>query len=72
MVLLDWGTTPESAMATSVLYLVPGVPLINGIIDIIEGHVLAGVSRLINALLLIVCLSLGLLCAMLLIGGDVL
>ena len=59
-------------MATSVLYLVPGVPLINGIIDIIEGHVLAGVSRLINALLLIVCLSLGLLCAMLLIGGDVL
>lgn len=72
MVLLDWGTTPEIAMATSVLYLVPGVPLINGIIDIIEGHVLAGVSRLINALLLIVCLSLGLLCAMLLIGGDVL
>ena len=30
--------------------------MINGIIDIIEGHVLAGVSRLINALLLIVCL----------------
>lgn len=72
LVLLDWGATPEIAMATSVLYLVPGVPLINGIIDIIEGHVLAGVSRTINALLLIVCLSLGLLCALLLIGGNVL
>ncbi len=72
LVLLDWGNTPEIAMATSVLYLVPGVPLINGIIDIIEGHVLAGVSRIINALLLIVCLSLGLLCALLSIGGNVL
>ena len=30
-------TTAEIAIATSVLYLVPGVPLLNGVIDIVEG-----------------------------------
>lgn len=66
-----WGNTPDIAMGTSVLFLVPGVPLINGIIDIIEGHVLAGTSRLINAMLLIACLSMGLLCALMIAGGNV-
>jgi len=66
--LYNIGTTPEIALGTSVLYLVPGVPLINGIIDIIEGHVLAGVSRLINAALLIICLSIGLSLTLLLLG----
>ena len=42
------------------LFLVPGVPLINGVIDIVEGHILIGCSRLINALLLIVCIAVGL------------
>ena len=40
----------EVALATSPLFLVPGVPLINGVIDIVEGHVLIGVSRLVNAM----------------------
>ena len=66
--LYNIGTTPEIALGTSILYLVPGVPLINGIIDIIEGHVLAGVSRLINAVLLIICLSIGLSLTLLLLG----
>lgn len=62
------GTTPDIAIATSVLYLIPGVPLINGITDIIDGHVLAGVSRLINALLLIICIAIGLSLSFLLLG----
>lgn len=53
-------TTSDIAMATSVLYLIPGVPLINGVIDLIEGHTLTGVSRLLNAFLLIVCIAIGL------------
>lgn len=48
------------ALATSPLFLVPGVPLINGFIDIVEGYVLIGLSRLLNALLLIICISVGL------------
>lgn len=53
-------TTSSIALATSVLFLVPGVPLINGVIDTIEGHVLTGITRLINAILWVICLAIGL------------
>lgn len=49
----------EIALATSVLYLVPGVPLINGLIDITDGHIQIGISRLVNAFMLIVCIAIG-------------
>jgi uncharacterized membrane protein YjjP (DUF1212 family) len=58
--------TAEIAMATSVLYLIPGVPLINGVIDIVEGHTLTGCSRLIQAVLLVICIASGLSCSLLL------
>lgn len=58
--LFSLGTTPEVALGTSVLYLIPGVPLINSIMDVIDGHVLAGMSRFINATLLIICIAIGL------------
>ncbi|WP_416421208.1 threonine/serine exporter family protein [Phocaeicola vulgatus] len=41
---LRFDCTAEIALATSPLFLVPGVPLINGVIDIMEGHVLMGGS----------------------------
>lgn len=57
---LCFETTSSIALATSVLYLIPGVPLVNGVIDILEGYTLTGTSRLINALLLILCIAIGL------------
>jgi len=57
---LIFDTTSDIALATSVLYLVPGVPLINGVIDVVEGHTLTGFSRLTQAALLIVCIAIGL------------
>ncbi len=62
----------EVALATSPLFLVPGVPLINGVIDIVEGHVLIGVSRLVNAMLLIVCIAVGLSATLLMIKDSLL
>jgi len=64
------GTTPEVALASSVLYLIPGVPLINSILDIIEGHVLTGIARLVNATSLIVCIAIGLFSSMLILGLE--
>ena len=55
-----FGFTTDIALSTSVLFLIPGVPLINSVIDFIDGHILAGVSRLINALSTIVAMTLGL------------
>lgn len=57
---LRFDCTAETAIATSVLFLVPGVPLINGVIDIVEGHILNGIARLTSALMLIVCIAVGL------------
>jgi uncharacterized membrane protein YjjP (DUF1212 family) len=66
--LFHWGSTPDMALGTSVLYLIPGVPLINSIMDVIDGHVLAGTSRLINACLLIICIAIGLSITLLITG----
>lgn len=59
-VALTFDTTSDVAIATSVLFLIPGVPLINGVIDIVEGHILNGIARLTSALMLIVCIAVGL------------
>ena len=66
------GTTQDIALGTSVLYLIPGVPLINSILDILEGHVLVGFSRLINAMILIICIALGLSVTLLILGKEIL
>lgn len=65
------GTTEDIALGTSVLFLIPGVPLINSIIDILEGHVLVGWSRAINAFILIICIALGLSMTLLILGKEV-
>ena len=56
---LIFDTDSEIALTTSVLYLVPGVPLINGVIDIVEGYIQTGFSRLVEAFLLIGCIGWG-------------
>jgi uncharacterized membrane protein YjjP (DUF1212 family) len=55
-----------------VLYLIPGVPLINGVIDIVEGHVLTGFARLVEATLLIICIAVGLSITLMLIKDRLL
>lgn len=60
-------TTPDIALATSVLFLIPGVPLINSVLDLVEGYVLSGLSRLVNALNLIFCIALGLMITLLIL-----
>ena len=52
--------TPEVALATSVLYCVPGIPFANGISDMLYGHHLSSLSRMRNAFIITVCLSIGL------------
>jgi len=67
---LHVGHTPEIALASSVLFLIPGVPLINSILDILQGHILTGMARLVNATSLIVCIAIGLFTSMLILGLE--
>lgn len=67
-----FNTSSDIALATSVLFLVPGVPLINGVIDIVEGHNLTGLSRIMQASLLIVCIAIGLSFTLLMVKDNLL
>lgn len=64
--LFDIGTTPDIAVGSSVLYLVPGIPFINSICDLIDRHYITFFGRFMNAIVLSCCLSAGLCVAMLL------
>lgn len=68
--LFGWGTTPEIALATSVLYLIPGIPYINSISDMLDGHYLCSFSRFMDAVILTTCLSLGLCGGLFVMGQD--
>lgn len=62
------GTTPEIALGTSVLYLIPGVPYINAVSDMIDRHYLCAYSRFADAVVLTACLTAGLCAGMFLLG----
>ena len=55
-----WSSTPDIALATSVLWLVPGIPFINAMSDLIYGHYVCCLSRFIQATITTISLSLGL------------
>lgn len=58
--LFDIGSTPEIAIGTSVLYLVPGIPFLNSFSDMLDGHYVCSFSRFMDAVVLTACLSIGL------------
>lgn len=64
------GTTPSIALATSVLFLIPGVPLINSIMDMLEGHILVGITRMVNASMLIISITIGFMITLLTLGFE--
>lgn len=68
--LFGFGSTPQTALASSVLFLIPGFPLINATLDFWDGYILMGVSRLIHVATLVVCIALGLAMTMSLLGVE--
>lgn len=69
-VLFQIGSTPQIALATSVLFLVPGVQMINSIMDLMHGHILMGISRGIHSIMMIACIAIGLSIIMLIVGVN--
>lgn len=62
------GGQPAIALAASVLLLVPGVPLINAIEDLLKAHMVTGVSRGVTGALVSLSIAGGLALAMTLSG----
>lgn len=72
LTLTGYSATPEAALSTSVLYLIPGVPIINGIMDFFDGYILNGISRLMNALLIVCSIAIGMSITLVLLGKSLL
>ena len=64
-VYFNLGTHPEDALATSILFLVPGVALINSVTDLLDKNVLNGMVRFTNGVMTVLAIALGLFVAML-------
>lgn len=62
---LQLGEHPDYAFATSVLYLIPGIPLINSLSDLLDGNLMNGMVRGIHGLIIAFSIALGLLSAIL-------
>lgn len=63
-VIFEVGNLPTVVMASSVLMLVPGFPLINAVADMLKGHINMGIARFVMASLLTLATSLGIVAAM--------
>lgn len=59
-------STPEVALATSVLFLIPGIPYINSVNDLLTDHYLCAFSRFAKATIITACITVGLTAAFLL------
>lgn len=62
------GEAPEAAIATAVLYLIPGVPLINSVIDLIEGYTSSSINRMLFSGFTLLCIAAGMTLCITLIG----
>ncbi len=65
-----WRTTADIGLGTSVLYLVPGVQIINTLMDLINGYTLNSYQRGIASLISIICIAIGLALTLLLVDAT--
>jgi uncharacterized membrane protein YjjP (DUF1212 family) len=54
------GIRLENAFATCALFLIPGVPLINSVVDLVDGNILYGIERGVNAMMHAFAIAFGL------------
>ncbi len=71
-IIFNIGSDPHIALATSVLFLVPGVPLINSFNDLYNNHILNGIVRFVSGFILVLAIGLGLITIMLIFNINAL
>ena len=63
-----WSAEPQFAVLASVLFLVPGVPLVNSVDDMVDGYTIVGLTRAIVGLLIVSAIAFGMIMGMKLLG----
>lgn len=69
-IIFNLGESPEIAVATSVLFLIPGVPMINAVIDLLQGHTVTGQGRAMQVTVMAFAIALGIVLSSFLLGID--
>lgn len=64
-IVYEIGESPQIALATSILFLVPGVPLINSFTDLLDNNLLNGQVRFTSGLMIVLAMAMGLFGALL-------
>lgn len=59
---------PEVAVATSVLFLIPGIPMINSVVDLVHGHIITGQGRAMQATVISMAIAMGITLSSALLG----
>lgn len=62
----------KNALAACVLWLIPGVPFINGFIDLLTGSIIPGGAKIIHCTILVFMIALGFYISLLLFGYELL
>ena len=62
--LLYLSSQPQLALVSAVLLLIPGVPLIHSVQDLLKGYMITGIARGVTGAVIAACIALGLLLAM--------
>ncbi|PKQ46299.1 threonine/serine exporter family protein [Confluentibacter flavum] len=65
-IIFNIGSNPQTALATSILFLVPGVALINSFTDFLDNNIINGMVRFTTGLMTVLAIALGLFIAMIL------
>jgi len=68
--LFQLGNQPQLTLISAVLLLVPGVPLINSVQDLMKGYPITGIARGVTGGVIAACIALGLLLAVSLLGVN--
>lgn len=67
---LPYSDTPWHPLMACALFIVPGVPLINFVSDMLDGYIEVGINRAVNTLLMILAMAFGITMAIQICGID--
>ncbi len=69
-IFMGLSSTPWHPLLACALFIVPGVPLINFVSDMLDGHIDTGVTRALHTLIMIMAMSFGIALAIRVCGID--
>lgn len=66
----EWTATPYHPLLACALFIVPGVPIINFVDDMLDNYIQVGLTRFMNTLLIVASMTFGLVLAVKVCGVD--